>query len=138
MYNRHVLLIDDAHLLVIDHMYGVEGNRLTPRFHLQTRQAVDLAQQRINGESASMQIQCLCPTHLWQENSWPFKGSDITTVSWRMQTDQVHTLHPMLLSFEDANASCSTDGDIFTLHLNGKDYSIHLADGCYLGITEPA
>ena len=131
-YNRHLLLIDDAHLLVLDHMYGREGNRLTPKFHLQTQRRLDIEQRIIHGEHASMQIQCLCPTHLWQAESWPWKHSEVTTLSWRMHTDQVHSIHPMLLSFEDATASCSIDGDMFTLLLNDKEHRIHLADGRYI------
>jgi hypothetical protein len=40
-YNRHLLMIDDSHLLLIDDVAGAEGRRLWVNGHFQTRYPVE-------------------------------------------------------------------------------------------------
>ncbi len=144
VYRRHLLLIDDEHLLVLDDFTGRHGHRTTAKWHLQTRLPHEWRPGRpdpadagatqdgelvVRGEEAEMVVSFLAPIRFFEAKEWEWHGSAVTTFSWREDWDHVHSIHPVLLSFTAERAECTVELDCFTLTVGSSTYRIDLAEG---------
>jgi hypothetical protein len=133
-YNRHLLFIDDRHLLMLDDILAPQGRRNNAQWHLQTRMTVEKQDERrmlLRGDSAEMTVKFLCGVRSLKAEEWTFREEGVTTISWRDEYDRVHSVHPVLFSFGEQPHECSFGRDCFVLSLGGKTYEIDLAEGTF-------
>lgn len=130
-YNRHLLLVDEMHLLVVDDLRGALGRRTSARFHLQTRcpwsREGDVITLR--GTKQDLMVRLLSGSCRFEHKQWEWADLPITTLVWHAEHDTAHTIHAMLLSRRDEPADCQVSGDLLQLNLAGKKYTIDLAEG---------
>lgn len=122
-YNRHLLLIDDNHLLLIDDIAGAEERRLWVNGHLQTRYPAERIDEgwKIHGPNETCEIHLLFDFGLLTEEQWNFNGP-ITKLIYKDLYDRVHSVQPVLFSFNDAPYSYKSDANGFSLEIEGKVY----------------
>jgi len=121
LYNRHLLLIDDKHLLVIDEIRSVDENNLGVRGHLQTRYPVNRTDKgwRINGPNHNCSIDLLFDIGLVSQEPWEFDGP-ITKLIYCNKDARIHSVQPVLFSFEDTPYKYSIDAEGFKLEIGGE------------------
>ncbi len=131
---RHVLLVDDRHLLVVDDIMARRGRRNGARFHMQTHLPVELNDDgfRIEGRQHTLQASLLKPVAQLRRADWEWRSLPVTTVSWCDAHDRVHSLQPVLFSPDAKTVSCEVADDILTLHIDGNTYRIELMEGILL------
>jgi len=129
-YNRHVLLIDDNHLLLIDDIAGTDGQRLWVNGHLQTRYPVDRIDDGwvIHGSKDTCEINLLFDHGPLNEVQWQFNGP-ITKLLYKDLYDRSHSIQPVLFSFNDAPYSYTLDANGFNLEVDGKAYEFVFKNG---------
>jgi hypothetical protein len=101
-YNRHLLMIDDSHLLLIDDVAGTEERRLWVNGHFQTRYPTErtLKGWEINGVNETCKIDLLFDFGPQNEVEWDYMGP-ITKLVYKDQADRAHVVQPVLFSFKD-------------------------------------
>ncbi|NLF38972.1 hypothetical protein GX586_05965 [bacterium] len=129
-YYRHLLLIDETHLLVLDDIMGRAGMRNGASFHLQTCLPHELTDGGVclRGAHAALNIRILEPPDQITVHEWTWRNAQITTLSWYEEWDHVHSVHPMLLSLADEPFSYEWGRDTATLRIRGAAYEIDLAE----------
>ena len=127
---RHVLLIDETHLLVIDDILGRAGKRNGATFHWHTRFPHELLDHgvRLQGTQAALTVRMLEPIHRINTEQWTWRGLPITSFSWHEAWDHVHSVHPVLFSLSDEPFTYERGPDTFTLRIRGAAYELDLAE----------
>jgi hypothetical protein len=130
-YYRHLLLIDDTHLLVVDDLLGRAGRRIGAAYHLQTCCPVQCTDDtlRLEGQEHTLAVRRLAPSDTPEVQDAEWRRRSYTVVSWHDASDRIHAVHPVLFSLAPAEASFSRQDDVLSLHLNGDTYRIDLAEG---------
>ncbi|MGC9346999.1 MAG: hypothetical protein ACP5JG_02575 [Anaerolineae bacterium] len=126
-YNRHLLLIDDAHVLVIDDVLCRPAFRNYTRAYLQTRLQPEATSDgwRIAGEHATLQVRVLSESGFHRTDNWTHRrnrGQPIHRISWRDAHDRDHSVHVALLTFGDPKVDCTIDGSGVRLTVDAKHY----------------
>ncbi len=135
-YNRHLLLLDDNHLLLLDDVKGTGERRVSVEGHFQTRYPVERTGNgwKITGPTETCNIGLLFHHALLQEEKWNFRGP-ITKLKYWNYSDRVHSIQPVLFSFNDEPYTFSSSPEGFTLEVGGKIHEFRFADGelVYMG-----
>ena len=130
---RHILVIDNKHVLLIDDVAGrqkewSDGYRekqfADPTWSWQTRLPVDMSGNSfsIHGRNNSLRIDALSKIGQMNCTTWDHKGQ-IRTVSYRNYANKHKNCCPTFLSF-DAGASCdwTVDGQTHTFVVDAKTF----------------
>jgi hypothetical protein len=122
-YNRHLLVIDDTHLLLIDDIKGAKDRRVSVYGHLQTRYPTRRTEKgwQINGPNHNCKVELLFDFGLLTEESWEFDGP-ITKLVYKNFYDRIHSVQPILFSFDDTAYSYEMNKDGFILQIGEKTY----------------
>jgi len=122
-YNRHLLMIGDNHLLMIDDVAGAEGRRLWVNGHFQTRYPVERINEgwEIHGANDTCRIHLLFDFGPLSEVAWNFRGP-ITKLVYKDLSDRVHAVQPVLFSFKDVPYSFKATAGGFSLEIEGKTH----------------
>ncbi len=117
-YNRHLLLIDDTHLLMVDDVKGAEENRVWVKGHLQTRSPVTRTASgwEIMGSTDTCHIDLLFDFGIHKEEQWNF-GGPITKLIYQDIYDRNHSVQPVLFRFSDTPYSYHATQEGFTLEI---------------------
>ncbi len=128
-YNRHLLLIDDSHLLVLDDVMGAKDRRVWVNGHLQTRYPVMQTDDgwKIEGPNETCRIHLLFDFGPLAEEQWDFMGP-ITKLVYKDHSDRVHSVQPVLFSFNDDPFSYKTTDNGFSLEIDGKIHEFVFKD----------
>jgi hypothetical protein len=129
-YNRHLLMIDDKHLLMIDEIRGIGDNRVGVRGHLQTRYPVNRTDQgwQIQGPTQKCSVNLLFDFGQLLREPWEF-GGPVTKLIYKDLYDRVHSIQPVLFSFDDTPFSYAMNADGFSLEMGEKTYGFRYTDG---------
>lgn len=124
-YHRHLLLIDDAHLLLLDDICGREPIRNDMRGYLQTRLPAYITADgfRIQGRRDALEVKFLSDVGGLQSDQWHHKRTLLTRLSWSDAYYRVHSVQPILLTFGEPDFSHELTADGFRLTLDGRTYS---------------
>jgi hypothetical protein len=142
-YNRHLLLIDDAHLLVIDDVLCRPAFRNYSRVFLQSRLEPEVTGDgwRIPGEKATLRVRVLSESGFHRTDSWTHRrnrGDPIHRMSWRDAHDRDHSVHVALLTFGDPDVDWTVDDAGVRLTLDGTRYAFrYQADALLFGAADP-
>jgi len=131
-HHRHLLLVDEAHLLVIDDVLGRAGRRPGVGWHLQTHLPVDLDGRRatLRGEQRALHVTPLTEqTTEPSVHEWTWHERPVRTLTWKPKPDLAHTRMAMLLSVEAAAPALTFDGDIASVEIGGRRWAIDLSYG---------
>ncbi len=136
-YNRHLLLIDDDHLLLLDDMDGPGDMRVSVEGHFQTHYPLERTEHgwKINGPTDTCNIELLFHHGPQLEEEWTFKRHDITKLKYWNYSDRVRSIQPILFSFNDAPYSFNSGPEGFTIEIGGKAHEFRFEDGelVYMG-----
>ena len=134
-FTRHLLLVDDAHLLVIDDVRGCRGKRAGVKVHLQTRMpyAADGDTVTLQGETGALHVHRLTPVTPVEAKHWEWKGRPVTTLSWSPAADLVQVTHAMLLSLAPVDFDLEIKQPEADLTVAGKTWRIDLAEAAVCG-----
>ena len=129
-YNRHLLMIDDSHLLLIDDVAGTEERRLWVNGHFQTRYPTErtLKGWEIQGINESCKIDLLFDFGPQSEVDWDFMGP-ITKLVYKDLADRSHVVQPVLFSFRDVPYSYTYTSEGFSLEIEGKKHEFQFENG---------
>ncbi|MDD4225294.1 MAG: heparinase II/III family protein [Mariniphaga sp.] len=129
-YNRHLLMINDKHLLMIDEIRGVGDNRVGAQGHLQTRYPVTRTDNgwMIEGPTQKCSVDFLFDFGQLIQEPWSFNGP-ITKLIYRNMYDRVHAIQPVLFRFDDTPYTYSFSKSGFNLEINGKTYEFRYQNG---------
>lgn len=127
-YVRHLLLLDDAHLLVLDDLLGAEGLRTSARWHLQSRRTWNREGEDLllNGRDARLRVRFLSDTGYFSAKDWEHDGP-LTTFIWTAAYDRPHNLHPMLLTFGNPSVETRWTREAFEIVIDGKVWRYDIA-----------
>ncbi len=130
-YNRHLLLIDDNHLLLLDDMEGSGDMRVSVEGHFQTHYPFERTEHgwKINGPNDTCNIVLLFNHGPQLEEEWTFKRHDITRLKYWNYSDRVHSIQPILFSFDDTPYTFKSDSTGFILEIGGKMHEFRFEDG---------
>jgi len=128
-YNRHLLFLDDEHLLLIDDAKGKDGNRLWVSGHFQTRFPVERSGKgwHIFGKYDTCRVDLLFDYGRINEEKWNF-GGPINRLSYKNLYDSNHSVQPVLFSFEDVPYSYETTPKGFCLILGKNKHEFVYSD----------
>jgi hypothetical protein len=129
-YNRHLLQIDDDHLLLIDDVAGTNDRRLWVNGHFQTRYPVERTGKgwEIHGLNDTCKIHLLFEFGPLTEVEWDYMGQ-ITKLVYKDLYDRTHVVQPVLLSFNDVPYSFTSTAEGFSLEMEGKTYEFQFQNG---------
>lgn len=129
-YNRHLLMIDDNHLLLIDDVAGSDNRRLWVNGHFQTRYPVERTQKgwQIIGPNETCKVHLLFEFGPLTESEWDYTGP-ITKLIYKDQADRSHVIQPVLFSFNDDPYSFTSNSEGFSLEIEGKKHEFHMENG---------
>jgi hypothetical protein len=129
-YNRHLLQIDDDHLLLLDDVKGTDSLRVSVLGHFQTRYPVERIEHGwiIKGPTETCKIELLFRHAPLQEEEWDFRGP-ITKLKYKNFYDPVHSIQPILFSFNDEPFTFHSDPDGFTIEIGGKFHEFTIEGG---------
>ena len=136
-FNRHLRLMEDRHLLVIDDIMGQAQTRNGARWHLQTRfpwRRDERGTLFIQGPLHTLAIHFLSETGYFQATDWNSDGP-ITTLSWTENYDRVESVHALLLSFGTPEITHRWEGKTLTVSIDGR---IVIYDGERIGDQKSA
>lgn len=127
-YDRHLLLVDDAHLVMIDDVLCHPAYRTWARSYLQTRMPVTETEAgwRLAGEGATLDVQLLSDTGFRRMETWTHsrnRGAPIRRLSWRDAYDREHTVQVTLLTFGAPDVACEIDEAGIRLVLDGAPHA---------------
>lgn len=125
---RHLVLLNDTHLLVLDDLRGRGTLRAGARWHLQTRLPWRMDGERLllEGRTATLAVHRFTDAAPVQAKEWDFRGP-IRTLNWRHLYDRVHAIHPMLLTFGAPRVASAWHDDTFSLEVNGQRVRYEIA-----------
>jgi len=128
-YNRHLLLLDDQHLLLIDDVKGKEEKRVWVNGNFQTRFPVERNGQGwdIYGDHDTCRVDLLFDFGRLSEEKWNFSGP-ITRLVYRNMYDRNHSVQPVLFSFDDTPCSYSSTNNGFRLEIGGEVHEFIFED----------
>ncbi|MGC9343477.1 MAG: hypothetical protein ACP5E3_12305 [Bacteroidales bacterium] len=117
-YKRHLLLIDDEHLLLLDEIKGKDNLRVSAKGHFQTRYPVEQTDNGwlIQGPNETCRIELLFDHSPLQETKWNF-GGPITMLNYWNFSDRVHSIQPIMFSFNDEPYSYKKTPGGFTIEI---------------------
>ena len=120
-YKRHLLQIDDNHLLLLDDVKGADSLRVSVEGHFQTRYPVERTDHgwRIEGPHETCEIELLFRHAPMLEEEWDFRGP-ITRLKYWNFFDRIHSIQPILFSFDDAPYTFKTGPEGFTIEIGDK------------------
>lgn len=129
-YNRHLLQIDDDHLLLIDDVAGTNDRRLWVNGHFQTRYPVERTGKgwEIHGLNDTCKIHLLFEFGPLTEVEWDYMGQ-ITKLVYKDLYDRTRVVQPVLLSFNDVPYSFTSTAEGFSLEMEGKTYEFQFQNG---------
>ena len=127
-YDRHLLLVDDAHLVMIDDVLCRPAYRTWARSYLQTRMPVTETEAgwRLAGDGATLDVQLLSDTGFRRMDTWTHsrnRGAPIQRLSWRDAYDREHTVQATLLTFGAPEVACEIGETGIRLVLDGTRYA---------------
>ncbi len=133
-YDRHLLLVHDAHLLFIDDVLCHPAYRTWARSHLQTRLPVEETHAGwcIQGEKVDLKVHLLSDTGFRRLDTWTHarnRGEPINCISWRDAYDREHTVQVALLSFQEPDVTCDIDAQGIRLVLDDEVFRFTVAGG---------
>ena len=136
-YNRHVLLIDDAHLLLIDDVMGSFNRRVWVNGHFQTRYPVNETETgwKVEGPEETCNIHLLFDFGPLAEEQWRFMGP-VTKLIYKDRSDRIHAVQPVLFSFDDARYTFTSDDKGFTIEINGKIHRFVYKEGALVYLPD--
>ncbi len=128
-YNRHLLMIDDNHLLLIDDVAGTNNRRLWVNGHFQTRYPVERTEKgwEINGPNEKCKIHLLFEFGPLAESEWDFTGP-ITKLIYKDLADRSHVVQPVLFSFNDDPYTFISNSEGFRLEIEGKTHEFQFGE----------
>lgn len=121
--NRHLLLIEDKYLLMIDDVLGINGKNVGVDGNFQTPYPVKRIENgwEIKGPNHQLAIHCLFDLGLQRENQWNHDGP-ITQLFYRNISDRLHSVQPILLSFEETAYNYEMNQNGFKFEIDNKKY----------------
>ena len=136
IFHRHMLIIENTHVLVIDHVIGKQGKRPGVKWFLQTECASEFVGEgaTLNAAAENMQIDYLVPTSGHDIKDWEFGSNNkgeakmLKTLSWTLDSDDVEVFHPMMLSFEKKAYDYTCDGKTASVTMGKRRYEFDLYD----------
>jgi hypothetical protein len=133
-YWRHLLLVDERHLLVVDDVVGMRGHRPSLRQFLQTHFAPELSDTGavLPGDSAHLHLRLLTPSTPPAVEQWEHSGSPVHTLSWKPIVDASRTMTAYLLSFEPDATDFDLGPSVCTFRAGGQTRRIDLFEGALL------
>jgi hypothetical protein len=136
-YCRHVLLVDDCHLLVLDDLLGARGGRPSPKYFLQTRLAHQFSPDclTLSGTKETLRVRFPLSTRRLAEHAWERRGLPLTTLSFAGATGAARVRHAMLMSLDERPVEFRLEGDIATLESEGRTFRIDLAEATLLPVA---
>jgi hypothetical protein len=127
---RHLLLIDERELLVVDDLRGRAGARCGARWLFQTCLAVEPTADGWR-MPAARPVHVRLPAfggfavteHADIERRRPYR-----TVAWSAAVDAVHEVHPWAIAIDDPpQTACARDGDALVVTRAGRRWRLDLA-----------
>ena len=130
-YKRHLLLIDDNHLLLLDEVKGANDLRVSVEGHFQTRYPVEQTKDgwKIIGPNETCQVNLLFNHAPLQQDEWKFGGRPITRLKYWNYSDRIHSIQPILFSFNDEAYTFHSDPEGFTIEVGGKVHEFRFQNG---------
>jgi hypothetical protein len=109
---------------------GNHDNRVGVRGHLQTRYPVNRTDRgwQIQGPTQKFSVNLLFDFGQLLTEPWEF-GGPVTKLIYKDLYDRVHSIQPVLFSFEDTPFSYKLDADGFSLEIEGKTYDFKYVNG---------
>ena len=128
-YNRHLLLLDDQHLLLIDDVKGKEEKRVWVNGHFQTRYPVERTEHgwTIHGSADTCHVDLLFDFGRLNEERWNFRGT-INKLVYKDLYDRNHSVQPVLFSFNDIAYSYRSTVNGFSLEIGGEVHEFIFED----------
>lgn len=122
-YNRHLLLLDDEHLLLLDDIKGKDKLRVSVKGHFQTRYPVEQSDHGwiIRGPNESCKIELLFAHTPLKEEEWHFRGP-ITMLNYWNFSDRIHSIQPIMFSFNNEPYNYNETAEGFTIEIGGKTH----------------
>ncbi len=130
-YFRHLLLIGDRHLLVLDDIMACRGRRNSAAWHLTTRMDHERRGNDLFllGTESSARLRFLSEIRGFDVNHWNYRNKPIHTFQWNDGHDRVRSVMPLLISFDGEEPEIETAQDLFTLRLCSHRWHLDLAEG---------
>jgi len=134
-YDRHLLVIDNRHILLVDDICGRDRIRVTVRTHFQTRLPCRRTEEGwvIEGQKNRLRFIHLTPALFPEEDDWSHRhdrnAPPIHRFSWKNEHDTVHMLQATLLTFGDPEFSHQISHERLRLTLDGRTYVLEGRDG---------
>ena len=127
---RHIMVLEQKHFLIIDHIVGKSGRRANARWHMQSYITPEILDNGyvLKGEHVDCRVQFLDAPKPLEASEWDFKGRAIQRVSWGDPVDRVAAVQPTLISFDDHDCAWTCEDGIATVTLHGRTYTINLYD----------
>ncbi len=135
-FRRHLLLLDDQHLLVLDDILGRGPRpqsaelRTSAKWYLQTRLpwSGNESSLTVQGRDARMKVMLLSDVGFLESKDWDWDGP-LTTLTWRHIYDRHHDIHPMLLTFGDPKVDVRRNGSDLAITIDGHALKFSAASG---------
>ena len=135
-FRRHLLLLDDQHVLVLDDILGRGPRphsakfRTSAKWFLQTRLpwSNDENTITIRGSAARLKVMLLSDVGFLESKDWAWDGP-LTTISWRHIYDRHRDVHPMLLTFATPKVDVFRNGDDVKIVIDGRALKFSASSG---------
>ncbi|MFP4580221.1 MAG: hypothetical protein ACLFQ6_05775 [Candidatus Sumerlaeia bacterium] len=133
-YYRHVLLIDEEDLLVIDHALAKKGHRLGAKWNLQTRLPFEKSESgaTFKGEQKTLQLQFLTPTHDQATEEDAVGKAAFWSLMWSPRVDLPSHCSAMYFSLKPKEARFERQKDLAVFNLGNREFIIDLAEACMI------
>lgn len=136
-YQRHLLMLDESCVLVIDDGEGMtrplpDGSRnqnfFAGHWHWQTRLPCQIHNDRVilHGRENNLTIMPLERINTFEERHWEHDGP-ISTIHWREYANEYRTVFPTLLDFGNTICKYEHSDTSCNFKINGTDY--HFVNG---------
>ncbi len=105
-YDRHLAVVDDQHLIIVDHVVGRDAIRNDMVGHLQTRLPARVTDEgfAIDGEAGTLRVVFGSDVGLKSVETWYHKkgNAPIQCLSWRDAYYRIHSIQSIVLTTSDA------------------------------------
>ena len=133
-YDRHLLVLDDCHVLMVDDICGRDAVRVTVRTFFQTRVPCTRTAEGwiLQGQQDRLRIIHLTPAGFFEEDDWQnerHREAAIHRFSWKNDHDSVHMLKVTLLTFGDPAFTHDVSHDGIRLTIDGKTWRLAAREG---------